>query len=146
MSKDGPLDPRVVLPVVVGAHLRAEVADRPIADALRGVLEARLPRGARLRPIVMTDLWYLNQPALRAQPSVSIGRPDVNAFAAFLADKLPSVLAADGRLIVQLDPEFLDPVASCWGVDDAATAEAVQVFAERWAGAFLEAAVRAVCG
>jgi hypothetical protein len=103
---------------------------------------ARLPPGFPLAPVVVTDLWYLNSDPLRAQPTISIGRPEVNALAAFLADKLPSVLAVDDRLLVQLDPEFVDPAASCWGIDAAATAEAVHVFLERWSGAFLLAAGR----
>lgn len=137
-----PTDPSQILPIVVGAHLVAEVEDRPIASALRGALESRLAPGFPLAPVVMTDLWYLNTDALRGQPTISVGRPEVNALAAYLADKLPSVLAVDGRLIVQLDPELADPAASCWGVDASATAEAVHAFLERWAGVFLEAAAR----
>ncbi|MBK7404958.1 MAG: hypothetical protein IPJ41_10065 [Phycisphaerales bacterium] len=140
------LDERGVIPIVVGAHLRAEVEDRPVAAALRSAVEARLPRDSGLWAVVVCDLWYLNQPNLRSRPSLSVGRPELNAFGAFLADKLPSVLAADDRLIVQLDPEFLDPVASCWGVDPAATAEAVHVFVERWLEAFVREAVRASSG
>lgn len=142
-AKPDPTDPAQTLPIVVGAHLVAEVEDRPIAGAMRDALAARLPDGFPLVPVVMTDLWYLNTDPLRSQPTVSIGRPEVNALAAYLADKLPSVLAVDDRLIVQLDPELTDPAASCWGVDATATAEAVHAFVERWAGAFIKAAARA---
>jgi hypothetical protein len=141
-SRPDPTDPLQTLPIVVGAHLVAEVEDRPIAAALRDALAARLPAGFPLAPVVMTDLWYLNNDPLRAQPTISVGRPEVNALAAYLADKLPSVLAIDDRLIVQLDPELTDPAASCWGVDASATAEAVHAFLERWAGVFLRAAAR----
>ncbi|MCC7389777.1 MAG: hypothetical protein IT431_13530 [Phycisphaerales bacterium] len=141
-SRPDPTDPLQTLPIVVGAHLSAEVEDRPIAGALRDALAARLPEGFPFVPVVMTDLWYLNNESLRAQPTISVGRPEVNALAAYLADKLPSVLAIDGRLIVQLDPELTDPAASCWGVDASATAEAVHAFLERWAGVFLRAAAR----
>ena len=120
--------------------MRAEVEDRPTAAALREALEARLPDGFPLAPVVVTDLWYLNTEPLRSQPTVSIGRPEVNALSAFLADKLPSVLAVEDRYVVLLDPELVDPVACCWGVDASATAEAVAAFAEKWAGVFLEAA------
>ncbi|QKK09810.1 MAG: hypothetical protein HND58_17685 [Planctomycetota bacterium] len=77
-----------------------------------------------------------------AQPTISVGRPEANALTAFLADKLPSVLAVDDRFVVLLDPELADPAACCWGVDAAATAEAVRVFAERWAEVFLNAAAQ----
>jgi hypothetical protein len=132
-----------VLPIVVGAHLRAEVEDRPIAAALCAALTAAAGEGFPLVPVVMTDLWYLNCEPLRVQPTVSVGHPEVNALTAYLADKLPSVLALDGRLIVQLDPEFIEAVACCWGADGLATAAAVEVFVARWSDAFLTAAARA---
>lgn len=135
-----PVNPTEALPIVVGAHVRAEVEDRPIAAALREAILARAPDSFPLAPVVMTDLWYLNTDALRAQPTIAIGRPEVNALTAFLADKLPSVLAADDRFVVLLDPELTDPAACCWGVDAAATAEAVQAFADRWAEVFLTVA------
>lgn len=138
-----PTNPAHALPVVVGAHVRAEVEDRPIAAALCEALTARLPDGFPFVPVVMTDLWYLNTDALRAQPTISVGRPEANALSAFLADKLPSVLAVDNRFVVLLDPELADPAACCWGIDAASTAEAVRAFADRWAGVFLDAAAQA---
>lgn len=139
MPHPDPTIPGQALPIVVGAHVRAEVEDRPIAEALRRALDgpARL-RG--LAPVVVTDLWYLNTEPLRSQPTVAIGRPEINALSAFLADKLPSVLAVDDRLVVLLDPELADPAACCWGRDAAATAEAVRAFSERWSERFLLAA------
>lgn len=136
-------DAPFVLPIVVGAHLRAEVHDRPTAMRLRDALESLLEPDARLRPVVVTDLWYLNDDALRAQPAISVGMPEVNAFSAFLADRLPSLLAVDERMIVQMDLELVDPVASCWGVDAASTAEAVRHFLETCAADFLRAATSA---
>lgn len=138
-----PTNPASALPIVVGGHLRAEVEDRPTAIALRDALIARAPVGFPLAPVVVTDLWYLNSDPLRAQPTISVGRPEVNALSAYLADKLPSVLAIDDRLIVQLDPDLTDPAASCWGTDAASTAEAVHTFLDRWADVFLRAAAHA---
>jgi len=135
-----PTNPLHALPIVVGAHVRAEVEDRPTAAALRDAIATRIPAGFPFVPVVLTDLWYLNTDALRAQPTISIGRPDVNALSAFLADKLPSVLAVDDRFVVLLDPELTDPAACCWGIDARATAESVQAFAERWVDGFLRAA------
>ena len=137
-----PTEPTTALPIVVGGHIRAEVEDRPTAIALRDALITRAPAGFPLAPVVVTDLWYLNTDPLRSQPTISIGRPEVNALSAYLADKLPSVLAIDDRLIVQLDPDLTDPAASCWGTDAEATAEAVHAFLEGWAAVFLEAAAR----
>ena len=123
--------------IVVGAHLSAEVYDRPLAYRLREAVLGALGAGEPDRVIVCSDLWYLNRDQLRGLPAVSVGGPTVNAFTAYLGDKLPSAFAVDGRLVVQMDPE--GPLACCWGIDAAATAAAVEAFAERhleqWLGA-----------
>lgn len=161
-SRSGPM----VL-IVVGAHLRAEVADRPIAywlrDRVLAWLDARFagdpavaaaaadvedadpgqPRpGHPCRVIVCSDVWYLNDASLRVWPTVSIGGPGVNALSAYLADKLPGLLVVDDVLMVQMDPELSEPTASVWGVDHAATVNAAEAFAERYLDAFMSAAVR----
>lgn len=141
-----PTLPQDVLAVVVGAHLRAETEDRPTAQLLRDALAAAAGPAFPLVPVVVTDLWYLNDQALRAQPTVSVGRPETNALSAYLADKLPSVLAVNDRLIVQLDPDLTEPLACCWGADEDGTAEAAHAFLERWSESFLAAAARAARG
>jgi hypothetical protein len=137
-----PTDPSRSLPIVVGAHPLAEIEDRPIAGALLRAVHARTGPDYPLAPLVLTDLWYLNTDALRARPTISIGRPECNALSAFVADKLPSVHAVDGRSVVLLDPELHEPVACCWGVDSVSTAEAVHAFSTRWLDRFLDAAAR----
>ncbi len=127
--------------IVVGSSLEAEVYDRPVADALATTISRRLAeRGTceRARPVVCTDLWYLNQDELRARPTVSVGRPERNALSAYLGDKTPSAYVVDDVLIVQADPEMGEPVVCCWGVDAEATAWAVDAFVERYLGAFLD--------
>lgn len=130
--------------IVTGAHLRAEAHDRPIAYGLRAALIDRL--GGEHAPgavpiVVCSDLWMLNQPELQSRPTIAVGGPDVNALAASLADRLPSVFVVDGRWMVQM---ALDdrPLACCWGVSPADTARAVQTFMERFAGDFLDACDR----
>jgi hypothetical protein len=138
---------RLIL-IVTGAHLHAEVGDRPVAYALRRrLLDWLAARGqtedpARPRVIVCSDLWYLNNDPLRTRPTISIGGPGVNALTAFLADKLPSAFAIENVLIVQADLEFQDVLACCWGKDHSATAAAVDAFCERYLDAFMEAARR----
>jgi hypothetical protein len=127
--------------IITGAHLSAEVYDRPLAYRLRervlGFLgESENPR----RVIVCSDLWYLNRDVLRELPAVSIGGPAVNALTAYLADKLPSVFAVDGQLVVQGDWER-STLAACWGVSAERTAAACDLFAERFLEAWLGAAV-----
>jgi len=95
---------------------------------------------------VCSDLWYLNNEALRSRPTVSVGGPDVNALTAYLADKLPSVLAVEDEYLVQMDPELVDVAACCWGAEAGATLAAVDGFAERYLDEFLDAAERVGAG
>lgn len=144
------LDPRGLLFVVVGAHLRAEWHHRPMAARLIGQIHERLgarfgPDAAKwpIRPITCTDVWYLNQDALRTRPTISIGGPDSNALGAYLADKLPSAFAIKDRVLVQLDPQWTSLVASCWGVTPAETAASVDAFCDRYLTTFLKQAIEA---
>ncbi len=127
--------------VVVGSSLEAETYDRPVAAALASTIDRELGRrdaGEGFRAAVCTDLWYLNQEALRTRPTISVGRPERNALSAYLGDKTPSAYVVDDVLIVQADPEMSEPVVCCWGVDAAATAWAVDAFVERYLDAFMD--------
>ncbi len=132
--------------MVVGAHLRAEAIDRPLAHNVRDQIQRRLEsRGAGEIPhldhaLVCTDLWYLNQPELRRRPTITIGPPEVNALTAYLADKIPSADARRGEWVVQF--ESGDAMAACWGTSPGGTAHAVRVFLDRYLESFLAACAR----
>lgn len=134
--------------IVTGAHLRAEAIDRPIAYHLRHQIAGWLARHDqpespdRPRVLVCSDVWYLNNDPLRSRPTISIGGPGVNALAAYLRDKLPSAFTVEDVLMVQADLDFVEVLASCWGVDAGATAAAVDAFVERYLDAFMDAAQR----
>ena len=118
-----------LLPIVVGAHVRAEIADRPLADDLarvvREIRRARgVPEGVGRVPVVCTDLWFLNDADLMRQPAIVVGDPGVNAATAHFARKLPQVFVVDQALQVLLDAEGLDLQCAMWGVDAASTEEA----------------------
>lgn len=136
---------RLIL-IVTGAHLKAEASDRPLAYHLRKVMSDWLTRkGLPENPecprvLVCSDVWYLNNEPLRSRPTVSIGGPGVNALSAYLGDKLPSAFSIENVLLVQADLEFIDVVATCWGVDDSSTAAAVEAFANKYLDAFMTAA------
>lgn len=137
--------------VVVGAHIRAELYDRAVADRLCVALgtaigekwssasEAESPAP---RVTVLTDLWRLNDPMLAPLPQVSIGHPDVNALSAFLADKVPPAFVLDGELAVQFDAAAPEAVALCWGTSHQSTARAADEFLTRYLDSFVDAAVR----
>ncbi len=137
-------DPRQLLLIVVGAHPRAELTDRPVAYRLRDRMLAWLQArpGHTLAPLVVSDIWYLNDDELRARPTVSIGPPAINALTAMLAGKLPSAFVVDDVLIVQLDPGLAEPVACCWGNDAAGTLAAAEAFCQRYLDQFMDAATR----
>jgi hypothetical protein len=139
---------RLIL-IVTGAHLLAEASDRPIAYGLRRQMAEWLaehghredPENPRL--VVCSDVWYLNNDPLRSRPTISIGGPGVNALSAYLADKLPSAFSVENVMLVQADLDFVEVVALCWGMDAAATAGAVEAFAQRYLDGFMEAATKA---
>lgn len=148
-----PIDLDTAFLIVVGAHPRAECLDRPLAyrlaDRVRAWLGERFPGDAVgggcqgvLEPLVLTDVWYLNDRSMRARPVVSIGGPGVNALTAALADKLPSVFVIDDAMMVQMDPECAELRVCCWGVGPTETAGAVEVFCERYLEEFLRAGLR----
>jgi len=138
---------RLVL-VVAGAHLRAEAADRPMAYSIRErILEwlgERFGDRSPLDVLVCSDIWVLNNEDLRTCPTISVGGPGVNAFAAYLADKLPSAFVIEDQLMVQADLDFDDVIASCWGMDHGSTVAAVDAFLEKYLDPFMEAAVQRV--
>jgi hypothetical protein len=131
--------------IVTGAHLDAEAHDRPVAYRLsdqvrRGLASRHLDAALAL---VCSDVWYLNNEPLRRRPTISVGAPAVNALTAFLAGRLPSVFTIDDALAIQADLEWIDLAACCWGADHARTAQAVDVFIERYLGDFLDAVAAA---
>lgn len=141
---------RLVL-VVVGAHLRAEMHDRPAAYRLRDDLAAAIAAcWGRDHPsdpdcprvVVISDLWRLNDPSLAPLPQVCVGHPEVNALSAFLADKVPPAFVIDGELAVQFDAAVPEAIALCWGSDHTGTARATEEFGRRYLTSFAEAVVR----
>lgn len=130
------------LVVVVGAHPRSEIADRPLAAWLARTIAARLEaRGERgLLPIVVTDLWYLSDRLLMQRPAISIGEPGLNAATAHHAVRLPQLLVIEDRLRIHLDPEYPRVRACLWGQGADATEQAVRLFADRHLEGFLDAA------
>lgn len=135
--------------IVTGAHLHAEALDRPLAyglqkairDEIEGRAEGAGGGGVGGRVLVCSDVWYMNNEQLRSCPTISVGSPGVNALSAFLADKLPSAFVVEGKVMVQAAPDFDGLVACCWGAGESGTGSAVAVFAERFLGGFVGAAV-----
>jgi len=136
------VDPNRLVLVVVGAHLRAELADRPLAyrltNAICETLDDAAGPSAGLTALPCSDIWYLNNEELHRRPTISIGGPGVNALSAYLYERLPTALTIEDQLVVQLDVAFDDTRVALWGIDGERTAAAVTLFEERYLAAFVE--------
>lgn len=131
------------VPVVVGAHLRAEISDRAVAYELAERVSGAFARtGSSLAAVVCTDLWYLNDDRLRQRPTISIGEPEVSALSAYLADKLPHAYAVSETLLVQMDLPAGEALVNLWGRGPEETRVAARVFWERYLDHFTECALR----
>lgn len=131
--------------IVTGAHLRAELADRPLAYRLRRSVDEWLGKHAQglnipLQTAVCSDIWYMNQPAvLQRRPTISIGGPGVNALSAYFYQKLPHSPVAESDVFIQLDTEYTDLRASVWGANHVLTVRATDRFLGEYLDAFLKA-------
>jgi hypothetical protein len=123
--------------IVVGVQLRAELGDRPLAyrieQELRTRLEAALgrpPEGEppRLAPVVISDVYYLNNDPIQSRPAIAVGGPGMNALAAMLVDELPTAVAIENTLVVQIDLEMEDLRCAVWGMNHVDTVRAVDLF------------------
>jgi hypothetical protein len=123
--------------IVTGVQLRAELGDRPLAyrveQEVRDRLAALLPPPApgqppRLSPAVVSDAYFLNNDHVQDRPVISIGGPGVNALAGVLVEKLPTAVAIENTLVVQMDLEMADPRCCVWGMTHLDTVRAVELF------------------
>ena len=139
--------------VVVGVQLRAELGDRPLASRIEQELRQRLeaalgkpPEGEppRLAPVVLSDVYYLNNDELQARPAISVGGPGMNALSAMLVDKLPTAVAIEKTLVVQMDLEMDDVRCAVWGMDHLDTVRAVDLFITKYLDRFVEGVVARV--
>jgi len=140
----GKIDEAQLLLIVVGAHLRAEAADRPLAYRLGQKIENWLERHAQemsisLVPLVCTDVWYINHQALQKRPTISLGGPGVNALSAYFAHKLPSAWVRDDHMVIQLDAEYVDLRVCLWGMNHKLTVGVLDLFYTRYLDGYLRA-------
>lgn len=141
---DIPYEIEDLLLVVVGAHLRSEIADRPLAERLvrliRDWQETVLEEGDTvLLPVVCSDVWFLNDRDLMRQPCIAIGEPGHNAATAYYASRLPKCYVVEDVCAVQFDPEHLDGSVCLWGADVRGTELAFDAFVARHLDRYLRA-------
>jgi hypothetical protein len=130
-----------LIAIVTGIQLRAELGDRPLAyhveREVREFLDAHLPERQpgelpQLAPVVVSDVFYLNNDAIQTRPTIAIGGPGMNALTATLVEELPTALAIDETLVIQmnLDAGAAEDPQRCavWGMTHLDTVRAVETF------------------
>lgn len=125
------VDPEETVVVVIGTTPAAEQRDRPLAERVREEIDRRGGGQTWRRAVVVRDEEYFAAGALVASTLVVIGGPGSNAVAAHFADRTPTVLAHEDRYWVQADYDGEPRRVALWGVNGAATGEAVAAFLER---------------
>ena len=132
--------------IVVGVQLRAELGDRPLAYRVEQEIRTRLdaalgrpPEGEppRLAPVVISDVYYLNNEEIQSRPAIAIGGPGMNAVAAMLVDRLPTAVAIEDTLVIQMDLEMTDQRCAVWGMNHLDTVRAVDLFVAKYLDTFV---------
>ena len=119
-------DLRSTVLVVVGHGILPEEEDRPIAYELKQALNARTGGSQGRAAVVVTDAWLMDQELGEFFPAIAVGGPAVNALTAQIYDDLRVAFMRDQQVFVQMATEAKR--AALWGMDQAGTREAVEVF------------------
>jgi hypothetical protein len=131
------IDPQRLIWIVTGVQLKAELGDRPLAYRIEKELRDRLaalldkPEAGeppRLTPVVVSDVYYLNNDEAKTGPTISIGGPGMNALSASLVEQLPTPVAIENTLVVQMDLDMNDLRCAIWGMNHLDTVRAVDTF------------------
>jgi hypothetical protein len=131
------IDPERLIWIVTGIQLKAELGDRPLAYRVERELRDRLaallekPEAGeppRLAPVVVSDVYYLNNDEAQKGPTISIGGPGMNALSASLVEQLPTPVAIENTLVVQMDLDMNDLRCAVWGMNHLDTVRAVDTF------------------
>ena len=122
-------------------ELRSRI-EKEIRSRLKALLGPRKKgQQPRLAPVVVSDVYFINNEAIQDAPVISIGGPGVNAVSALLAEKLPAAVAIENVLVVQMDLEWNDLRCAVWGMDHLDTVRAVELFLTK---GYLETFLRGV--
>ncbi|MEM6333162.1 MAG: hypothetical protein AAF823_07465 [Planctomycetota bacterium] len=136
-----------LLLIVTGSGVDAELRDRPLAYELaERVVDWCAAHGevmsTAVRPVVVSDLGYLNDKSLQRLPTIGIGGPEQNAFTEYYAGFLPDpnpIEDTERQVVIQMDPEFTDLHVSVWGSTADLTQRGVELFCEDYLDRYLRA-------
>lgn len=141
-------DSSITLSLVVGSHPNAERDDRPMVYRLqteidRAIKELATQDGGaslQMRSQILTDLWFMNDASLVASPAIALGTASTNAAVAHFALQLPQAMVVDGGFEILLDRTAGDYRVCLRGIDAKSTADAVDVFVEKFLADWIESA------
>ena len=136
------------LSLVVGSHPNAERDDRPTMYRLQKEIDRAIQELAtqdgdanlQMRSQILTDLWFLNDASLVANPAIAVGTAETNAAVAHFALRLPQAMVVDGGFEILLDRTAGDYRVCLRGIDAKSTADAVDVFVEKFLTEWIESA------
>jgi hypothetical protein len=118
--------------IVVGYGILPEEEDRPGAYDLKRAIASRGVGVESRGAVVVTDMWMVNQEMAELFPAIAVGGPGVNAFAAQIYEELPVAFTRDECVFIQMSGGQMSggpgKRAALWGMDQAATREAVERF------------------
>lgn len=120
-------DVRTTVLLVVGYGILPEEEDRPVAYNLKDSINSRSEGIENRSAVVVTDMWMLNQEMADMFPTIAIGGPAVNAFAAQIYEDLPLAYSRDQQVFIQMNQDA-GKRAALWGMDQRGTREAAEVF------------------
>jgi hypothetical protein len=119
-------DLRATILIVVGHGILPEEEDRPIAYELKRQINMRAGGSEGRAGVVVTDVWIMNNELADFFPAIAVGGPGANAFTAQIYDELPVAFVRDQHVFIQMAPE--GKRAAVWGMDQAATRDAAEIF------------------
>ena len=112
--------------IVVGHGILPEEEDRPIAYDLKRAVNQHAAGSEGHAGVVVTDVWIMSHDLQEFFPAIAIGGPGVYSLTAQIYEDLPVVYSRDQDVFVQMDTA--SKRAALWGMDQAATREAVETF------------------
>ena len=112
--------------IVVGHGILPEEEDRPVAYDLKRVVNKHAAGSEGHAGVVVTDVWIMNNELQEFFPAIAIGGPGVNAFTAQIYEDLPVAYTREQQVFIQMGAD--SKRAALWGMDQAATREALDVF------------------
>jgi hypothetical protein len=120
------IDPTQTIVIVHGSQGRAATADRELAWKLKREVDRRTDGTTFRRAVVVGDEAYYAHDAFEPSPVIAIGGPGVNRASEEMTGSLPLLMQQEERVFVQGRFEDRDAQVILWGMDAAATAQAVE--------------------